>query len=122
MKSEIMNCLTWYANKIAETVHYKSWDDHVCREEINRHTGKMIEEVKKHIDFYHLTKEEAVELRFGKWSDDSNLYLIPLWLLPAIPVGITLTCISGDKIVYDGKNIDIDTRFGCLAWGIEISD
>lgn len=122
MKSEIMNCLTWYANMVAETVQYKSWDDHFCREEINRYTDKMIEEVKKHIDFYHLTKEEAVELRFGKWSDDSNLYLIPLWLLPAIPVGITLICISGDKIVYDGKNIDIDTRFGVLAWGIEISE
>lgn len=122
MKPEIMNCLTWYANMIAETVHYKSWDDHFCREEVNDHTSKMIEEVKKHIDFYHLTKEEAVELRFGKWSDDSNLYLIPLWLLPAIPVGITLICISGDKIVYDGKNIDIDTRFGVLAWGIEISE
>lgn len=122
MKSEIMNCLTWYANMIAETVHYKSWDDHFCREEVNDHTSKMIEEVKKHIDFYHLTKKEAKELRFGKWSDNSNLYLIPLWLLPVIPVGITLTCISGDKIVYDGKNIDIDTRFGCLAWGIEISE
>ena len=25
MKPEIMNCLTWYANMIAETVHYKSF-------------------------------------------------------------------------------------------------
>jgi hypothetical protein len=42
--------------------------------------------------------------------------LIPLYLYPSLPIGITLTSIGGEEIVFDGSNIDIDVRFGCLAW------
>lgn len=120
MKSEIINYLTWYANQVAQTVQYP-WNDEFCRKEIKEAHDKLIDELKKHINISHLTKEEAIELRFGRWSDETpNLYLIPLWLLPIIPVGTELTSIFGNKIVYDGANIDTDIRFGCLAYGIEI--
>lgn len=122
MKKEIMNCLTWYANQVAQTVQYP-WSDDLCRKEIKEAHKKFIEEIKKHIDFYHLTKEEATELRFGRWSDDMpDLYLIPLWLLPAVPIGIELTTIFGNKVVYDGTNVDKDIRYGCIAYGIEIKE
>lgn len=75
-----------------------------------------MEALKDEIDFNNLSKKEAVELRFCKWSkEDPSLYLIPIWLLPVLPVGTKLTCINGDEIVYDGKNVDNDVRFGCLA-------
>lgn len=48
------------------------------------------------------------------------MYLIPIWLLPVLPVGTKLTCINGAEIVYDGKNIDNDVRFGCLAYGVRV--
>ncbi len=121
MKKEIINCLTWYANRVAETVQYTSWSDEFCRKEIKEAHDKFIEELKKHIDLKTLTKEEAIALRFGRWSDElPNLYLIPLYLLPIIPKGTELICISGDKVVYDGTNVDNDIRFDCIAYGINI--
>lgn len=123
MKNEIRNALTWYVNKIAETVQYKSWSDEFCREEVQKATDTMLDSLKKDIDWNYLTKEEALELRFGKWSnEDPDLYLIPLWLLPIIPIGTKLTTIFGDEITYDGHNVDNDTRFGCIAYGIHIKD
>lgn len=123
MKKEIVNCLTWYANKVSETVQYASWSDEFCRTKIKESTDKMLEELKKHIDWEHLSKEEAVELRFGKWDEDQpDLYLIPLYLLPILPIGTKLTTISGEEIEYDGTNVDNDIRFGCIAYGIAIKD
>lgn len=123
MKKEIINCLTWYANMVAQTVQYTSWSDNFCRKEIKEAHDKFIEELKKHIDLKALTREDAIGLRFGRWSDETpNLYLIPLWLVPIIPVGTELTCISGAKIIYNGSNIDNDIRFGCIAYGIEICE
>ena len=121
MKPEIMNLLTWYANKVAETVQYTNWSDEFCREETKKATDRFLDELKKYIDFDNLTEEEAQELRFGKWSDDEpDLYLVPLYLLPVLPIGTKLTCINGQKIVYDGHNIDNDIRFGCLAYGVRV--
>lgn len=57
------------------------------------------------------------------WSDEkSDLLLIPLYLLPIIPIGTELTSIFGEKVIYDGHNVDKDIRFGCIAWGIEIKE
>ena len=122
-KNEIKNCLTWYANRVAETVAYSEWGDAFCREEIKKAHDIFIENIKKHIDFENLTRDEAHELRFAKWDENMpNLYLIPLYLVPALPVGIELTSIGGEKIIYDGKNIDNDIRFGVIAYGIEIKE
>lgn len=122
MKKEIMNCLTWYANRVAETVQYESWPDDFCRKEINESTNRLCKELKKYIDLHKLTREEAVELRFGKWAEGDDLYLIPLYLLPIVPIGMELTSITGKKVIYNGLNIDNDTRFGCIAYGIHIPE
>lgn len=123
MKKEIINCLTWYANRVAETVQYSSWSDEFCRNEIKEAHNKLMNELKKHIDWKTPTREEAIELRFIRWSDETpNLYLIPLWLLPIVPVGTELTTISGDKIIYNGSNVDNDIRSGCIAYGIELCE
>ena len=122
MNNKIIDFFIWYANRIAETVQYKNWSDDFCRKQINSSTDIFLNELKKYIDFSKLTREEAVTLRFEKWDDNSDLYLIPLYLLPIIPIGTELTCINGEKVVYDGTNIDNEIRFGCIAWGIHISE
>ncbi len=73
MKTKIINCLTWYANKIAETVQYENWSDEDCRKEVRESTEKFLEELKKHIDWNNLTEEICRELRFGKWSSDEDI-------------------------------------------------
>lgn len=57
-----------------------------------------------------------------KWDDESDLYLIPLYLLSFIPIGTKLTSIDGETVIYDGTNIDNDIRFGCIAYGINIPE
>lgn len=120
IKHEITDCLTWYANRIAETVQYTNWSDNFCREEVHRATMDFLSELRKHIDISKLTKDEAIALSFKKWPSESDLYLIPLYLLPIIPIGTELMCINGETIVYDGSNVDNDVRCGCIAWGIRI--
>ena len=61
MKKEITNCLTWYANRVAETVQYKNWSDEFCRKKIGEATDKMLEVLKKHIDWNNITAEEDRE-------------------------------------------------------------
>lgn len=123
MKMEIVNCLSWYVNKVAETVQYESWSDEMARNENRKYMSMMLEELKRHIDWNKLTREEAFELRFRLWDEDMpDLFLIPLYLLPIVPIGTELTTINGDKVLYLGDNVDKDTRFGCIAYGIEIKE
>lgn len=122
MKKEITNCLTWYANKVAETTQY-DWSDEFCRKEIKESTRIFLDNLKKYIDWDNLTAEEAKELRFMRWDDDMpDLWLIPLYLLPILPIGTKLTTIGGEKVVYDGSNVDNDIRFGCIAYGIIVKE
>lgn len=73
MKKEIINCLTWYANRVSESVQYESWDDEFARKELKKNTDLFLEELKKHIDWNNLTDEECKELRFGRWDTDEGI-------------------------------------------------
>jgi len=120
MKLRIMHLLTWYANQIEMAYEYYH-EPNAIYEEIKIARKQFMEALKDEIDFNNLSKKEAIELRFCKWSEeDPSLYLIPIWLLPILPVGTKLACINGDEIVYDGKNVDNDVRFGCLAYGVRV--
>lgn len=66
----------------------------------------------------HLTKKEF-DKEVANKKNTIGLRLIPLYLYPSLPIGITLTSINGDEIIFDGSNIDTDIRFGCIAWGIK---
>ena len=120
MKPEIMNLLTWYANQIELACEYYHVPNNIYTE-IKIARKKFLEKLKDEIDFNNLSEQEAKELQFGKWSEeDPTLCLIPIWLFPILPVGTKLTDIAGDEIVYDGKNVDNDVRFGCLAYGVRV--
>ena len=116
MKPELQNCLTWLANSVAESCLHRV--NHINLEkDIRSAWGTFCNSVKGSdcIDWENLTLEEARELRFRKW-DESDLYLIPIWLYPMIPADLELTSIGGTKAFVE--DIDSDTRFGVLAWGL----
>lgn len=108
------------ANRAAETVAYGDcWGAKFCQKEVKEAHDKMVEELRKHIDWSNLTVDDCKELRFNLWSDKLPIWLIPIWLLDVIPAGTELTSISGEKVVFNTKeDIDIDTRYGCLTYGI----
>ena len=120
---EIMHLLARYASHVAQTVQYKSWSDEFCRKEINDYTDGFLAAMKKHINWDNLRKEEALGLGFTLWSEEyPDLYLIPLYLFPILPIGTEVTCIDGRTFTYDGTNMDNDVRFGCIAYGITIKE
>ena len=86
---------------------------------IDKLDGFSEEEIKNYI--CNLSIKEAEELGFRKWGEN-GLYLIPECFYDLLPVGIELTSIMGNKVVFDGSNIDTDTRFGLLAYGIFLKE
>lgn len=149
LKNEIFNCLTWYTNRIAETIEYSSWSDNFCRKKIKEYNEVLMVNLEKLIDWDNLTADVMKLLRFQIWTSKeeveeeiknimdslelsneekterleklkktADIRLIPLYLLPIIPKGIELVSITGESIIYNGDNIDTDTRFGCIAYGL----
>lgn len=73
-------------------------------------------------DIDKLTVDELLELGFRLWDEDAGaLYLIPLGLYTSLPDGTVLTSIFGDTKIKGDDLIDLDTRFGVIAWGIDKS-
>ncbi|MCK9529534.1 MAG: hypothetical protein M0R77_03080 [Gammaproteobacteria bacterium] len=77
------------------------------------------------VDVTELTSEEALNLGFGIWDEETNLHLIPYYLYDFLEYGQELESISGDTRIVtpeykdnsSSNYIDSDYRFGCLAYG-----
>lgn len=94
-----------------KALNFKSWQSEEDVEE-------EISCLQSELDKGHLTKEEFDKMVANE-KNTLGLRLIPLYLYPSLPIGITLTSIDGKEIVFDGSNIDTDVRFGCIAFGIK---
>ena len=94
-----------------KALHFKSWQS-------EEYIKKEISCLQSELDKGHITKEEF-DKKVANEKNTLGLRLIPLYLYPSLPIGITLTSIDGKEIVFDGSNIDTDIRFGCLVWGIK---
>lgn len=69
------------------------------------------------INLSELTGNEMKELGFGKWSEESKDYLIPIWLYPFLPENINTNCIDSTQCLKKSE-MDTDHRFGYLAYSI----
>ena len=118
-----LSCQSWLVNRISESKAYaKHWSDEFCLEDIRKAIERYYSDnsVKEVFTLDNLTKERAKALRFGKWSDEQpDLYLFPLWFVLFLPYGTKVIGIGGNTFEYN-KDTDLDTRFGCVAFGIEI--
>lgn len=94
-----------------KALHFGSWQS---KEDVEVEIHILQSEFEKG----HLTKDEF-DKKVANEKNTLELRLIPLYLYPSLPIGITLTSIGGEEIVFDGSNIDTDVRFGCIAWGIK---
>lgn len=114
---------SWLVNRISETKAYaKHWSDEFCIKELRDATEKYFTDdyVKQLFTLDNLTKERAKALRFCKWSDEQpDLYLFPLWFVLLLPYGTKVIGIGGDTFEYS-EETDLDIRFGCVAFGVEL--
>ena len=94
-----------------KALHFGCWQSEEDVEE-------EISHFQSELDKGYITKEEFDEMAANE-RNTIGLRLIPLYLYPSLPIGITLTSINGEEIVFNGSNIDTDIRFGCLAYGIK---
>lgn len=106
----------------AEVNTYKNWSAEFKVQELEEAYNTFYKSLLKnnHINIEALTIEEAKELRFSKWDEESDLYLFPLWLVPLIPEGMEVTSINGETFKYSKENTNNDIRFGCVAYGINL--
>ena len=118
---KIQHCLSWFVNGIAECYVYNQSDQAIAQH-LEGWFEKFYTELKQRLDFSDLDVETARELRMAKWDEDSDLWLFPLWLVPALPDGLEVITISGQHMTIGEDTLDNDIRFGCVAYGIEITE
>jgi hypothetical protein len=105
----------------------KSWGDQYIRESIVRvwkdeeygmrsKTGRRITPN----EILALTDDDLREAGFGLWDDEGieRLWLVPLYLFNYLCYSTELRSISGEVKRVGRDEIDLDVRFGCIAYGI----
>jgi hypothetical protein len=74
------------------------------------------------IDPSDLTNAECDDLGFGRWSKENPMRLIPIWIYPFLKEEFNSGCIDGNSGKMKKSEMDTDTRFGYLAYGIYPKD
>ena len=106
---------TTIANLAGQSFQYsESWGAEFAHQETIKTIKKMAEKYSTNLEF---GKDDLAKIGLSPW-DESGLMLIPVWLLPFIASGTKVTSIGGEDAVYGEDDIDNDTRFGCLAYGV----
>ncbi len=106
-------------NSIQMGVSYE-WSDEFSYKKVKESYANIKEQLSEIIgDITELSEDELRELGFTKWEEESELYLMPLWAFDLIPDGTELKDIFGNKAIKGKDEIDLDVRFGCIAWGFE---
>lgn len=98
-----------------------SWSDDFKMMELRKRLEKCLDSVNKHLDgrlkTLDLTLEEIRVLGFGKWSEKSDNWLVPIWLYSYVNKDVKVKGISGGD--YTMETIGNDQRFGFIAGGIK---
>lgn len=126
MEKALVNHFTLLVNKLSELNTYNwgaNYKERKLKYAFDTFYKSLQKESNNHlVDLSRMTVETAKEMGLRKWDDNGDLYLFPLWFMPLIPIGTEVTAINGEKIIYDGTNLDNDIRFGCIAYGIELKE
>lgn len=122
-----LNVMSFMVSAFAKCSTYTSWSAEFIKKEIDEARVKIKKDVGT-IDLQQFSEEQLKQLGCQFWDEDSKVMLLPLWLYDLLPIGLELTCISGEtKIVTDnyqdnenGDYIDNDIRFGCISYGVDL--
>ena len=106
-------------NRAAEVFNY-DWSDDFSSKRIKEIPDVFSKsECFRKVDPNEMTVDQLDNLGFKKWDEDSGLMLIPLYIYPFLKDEIMCGSISDicSRLIKVSE-IDIDHRFGCLAYGV----
>lgn len=112
----VAKIMTYLINEVACTMEY-NWSNDFNHEDLKRYYDNVQEEMAK-IDFNQLTDDELRFLGFKNFSENSKDYLVPLWLLRALPNGTKLQSLMGTTVEVGRDYIDNDIRGGFTAFSL----
>lgn len=109
-------------NRSAEVMVYNSWSDSFAAKQL-RDFPKELNSTENgckyfDIDPCDLTEPEMSDLGFGFWQAGNPMRLIPLWLYPFLAEEFPTECIDGETALMKKSELNTDSRFGCLAYGV----
>lgn len=113
-------------NRAAEVMTYRNWSEEFATRQI-RDLPADIEQMGGGAELFgiqpaDMTDSQLDALGFGRWSDETPMRLIPLWLFPFLAENLVAECIDGETKITNKSEMDTDSRFGCLAYGVTPSD
>jgi len=114
---EVLNCKQSIVNLTAQHFSYSLEEKRTLKK--YKEFYEYLENACCGVELEALTEEDLSRLGWGKWDDD-GLMLAPLYWYKALlrKERLILTSISGEDRVIGIDEIDKDSRFGCLAYGI----
>lgn len=102
---------------ITDTAMVESWNPNHDYTRMRALSAKIKENPEfSYLDITDLNVEEMKELGFRKWSSNSEMMLIPLWLFHFVNPELTVCCIDNTDVIF--KDADDDNRGGLLAYGV----
>lgn len=113
------NCQRIMLTKAAEVTTYLGWSSDFATSELRNlpahlHTASWFEP----IDPAKLTRDEMLQLGFRKFSEETSIYLIPLWLLPYLAEELDGVYSIDGTSIQKKSEMDTDNCFGVLAYGV----
>ena len=110
--------LVSYVNRIARAAMY--WDSDFGYDELCDYDDDLAKKIADlDIDFNNLTASDLEFLGFMKCNDNSDIWLIPLYLYNSIAVGTPVIGIDGSSYKWGAGIIDTDNHIGYLNYGIK---
>lgn len=108
------------ANRMIMCHSRKDWSESFVKSTVDSVVNEYIEYVDGipfRPDINLLSTEQLKSLGFQRWSEDSGVLLVPVWLYQFIEPTLAIS-IDDESITLDSTFDSRDSRFGCLSCGI----
>jgi hypothetical protein len=120
--SEAYKILAWARERVCIAVgesisYYTAWGSAVAFQNIQNE----FQDIQRNCvyNFSELSRDEAIDLGFGLWESERPYYLlIPIWIVSFLPEEIPTKTVNGETSIKR-DDMDLDHRYGLLAYGVE---
>lgn len=113
----VNRCLRWLANEM-----FPFYFDGELPKELEAKVDTFYKSIEGCIDWYNMTRKDLLRLGFLNLEEDedvtNSLWLIPTWLFPVIPEGMTVYDADKKPFAFFKNSAPQDVMYGCYTFGI----